>query len=128
MKDVFELTYRYVVPSIRGMLTRELIKRGVLESRAAELLGLSRSAVSRYLNAERGSTIDMVQFKDVLRLIEKLAEDITYNEFDEYEVQEEITRIAAYFMSKKHFCKFHRKIDPKIDAARCRICPSVFRA
>jgi len=126
LKDVFELAYRYVVPSVRSVLTRELIKRGMLERKAAELLGLSCSAVSRYSNAERGSTINVARFKDVLQLIEKLAEDMTHNELDEYEVQEEIARIAAYFMSKKYFCKFHSKIDSKIDIARCKICPTVF--
>ncbi|MBO3757538.1 MAG: transcriptional regulator [Thermoproteota archaeon] len=126
MKDVFELTYRYVIPSIRGLLARELIRKGILESEAAEVLGLSRSAISRYLKAERGSAIRVAQFKDVLQLIEELAEDITYNKLGEYEVQEEINKIASYFMSKKYFCKFHSKIEPKIDTTRCRICPTVF--
>lgn len=126
MKDVFELAYRYVVPSIRSLLVQELIRKGMLEMEAAELLGLSRSAVSRYLKAERGSAIEIAQFEDILQPIRKLAEDITYKKLDEYEIQEEITKVAAYFMSKKYFCKFHKKIDSKIDITKCNICPTVF--
>ncbi|MEM2599699.1 MAG: transcriptional regulator [Thermoproteota archaeon] len=126
MEDVFELTYRYVVPSVRRVLAGKLVEKGMLRRKAAETLGLSRSAVSRYLNSERGMLITITGLKDMMNMIEKLAERITQEKIDEYMVQEEIAKIATYFMSKKYFCTTHKKINPKIDIVRCRICSKVF--
>lgn len=126
MEDVFELTYRYVVPSVRRALAGKLVEKGMFRREAAELLGLSRSAVSRYLNSERGVLIKIAGLEDVMNLVEKLAESIIQGEIDEYRVQEEISKIATYFMSKKYFCRTHKKINPRMDIARCRICSRVF--
>ncbi len=126
MEDVFELTRRYVVPSIRRVLAGKLVEKGMLRKEAAELLGLSRSAVSRYLNSERGVLIKIAGLEDVMSLVEKLAESIIREKIDEYRVQEEIAKIATYFMSKKYFCGTHKKINPKMDIVRCRICLKVF--
>ncbi|MBO3753639.1 MAG: helix-turn-helix domain-containing protein [Candidatus Brockarchaeota archaeon] len=123
---MFELTYRYVVPSVRRALAGKLVEKGMLRREAAELLGLSRSAVSRYLNSERGVLIKIAGLEDVMNLVEKLAENIIQEEMDEYRVQEEIAKIATYFMSKKYFCGTHKKINPTMDIVRCRICSSVF--
>ncbi|MCX8183431.1 MAG: transcriptional regulator [Crenarchaeota archaeon] len=126
MEDVFELTYRYVVPSVRRVLAGKLVEKGMFRKKAAEILGLSRSAVSRYLNSERGTLIKITEFKDVMRLVEKVAESIIQEKINEYKVQEEIAKIATYFMSKKYFCGTHKKINPKVDTVKCRICSKVF--
>ncbi|MEM2087390.1 MAG: helix-turn-helix domain-containing protein [Thermoproteota archaeon] len=126
MEDVFELAYRYVLPSVRRTLADKLVKKGMYEKEAAEILGLSRSAISRYLNSERGVLIKITDFLDVINLIESLAGNIISREFDNYRIQEEIAKIASYFMSKKYFCKMHEKMNPTIDIFKCRICSKVF--
>lgn len=126
MEDVFELAYRYVVPSVRRILAIKLVEKNMYEKEAAEILGLSRSAISRYLNSERGMLVKITDFLDVINLIENLAENIISRKFDSYRIHEEIARIASYFMSKKYFCKTHGKINPTIDIVKCRICPKVF--
>jgi len=126
LEDVFELAYRYVVPSIRNALVRELVKKGIPRNSVASLLDLSRSAVSRYMSEERGVFIQMVRFKDVHNMIEKLADEIIQRRNDEYMVQERISMIAAYFLSRKYFCVEHKKINPKLDAVKCKVCKNVF--
>ena len=126
MEDVFELAYRYVVPSIRNTLVRELVKKGIPRNSVASLLNLSRSAVSRYMSDERGMFIQMARFKDVHNMIEKLADEIIQRRNDEYMVQERISMIAAYFLSRKYFCVEHKKINPKLDAVKCKVCKNVF--
>ncbi len=126
MEDVFELAYRYVVPSIRNALARELVKKGMSRKNTAKLLNLSRSAVSRYLDDERGVFVKTTRFKDVQHMVRKLADDIVRTGMDEYTVQEEVSRIATYFLSRKYFCAKHKEINPNIDIARCRICKNVF--
>lgn len=126
MEDVFELAYRYVVPSVRRILAVKLVEKGMLKKEAAEILGLSRSAVSRYLNSERGMLIKITGFEDMSNLVENLAENIVQRKLDGYKVQEEVAKITAYFMSKKYFCTTHKKMNPRMDIARCVICSNVF--
>lgn len=126
MEDVFELAYRYVVPSVRRILAGKLVEKGMLERDTAEILGLSRSAISRYLNSERGTLIKITDFEGVVNLIENLAENIVQRGLDSYKVQEEVAKITAYFMSEKYFCRTHKKINPGMDIVRCVICPKVF--
>lgn len=126
MEDVFELAYRYVVPSVRNALVRELVKRGASRNSVASLLNMSRSAVSRYMNDERGVFIEVARFKDVLNMVEKLADEIIREQSDEYIVQEKVSMIAAYFLSRKYFCMSHRRINPRINIVKCKVCKNVF--
>jgi len=128
MEDAFELAYRYVVPFVRRALATKLVEKGMLRKEVAEILELSRSAVSRYLNFERGMLIKTNEFKDVMDLIDKLADRIIREKISGYIVQEETARIAAYFMSRKYFCKTHKKMSPGMDIVKCRICERVFNA
>lgn len=126
MKDVFELAARYLVPSVRRHLARKLVKMGMREAEAARMLGLSRSAITRYLRSERGVGIEFSKFGDVTRMIEELAAKVTANELDESKIQEKIMEITSYILSMKYFCAYHKKIDPRINILRCNICPTIF--
>ena len=52
-----EVGVKTVLPSVKAAMAREIVtNRGLNEQQTAELLGLSQSAVSRYINKERGNT------------------------------------------------------------------------
>jgi predicted transcriptional regulator len=54
-------------------MARQIIeKHGLNEQETAKLLGLSQSAVSRYLRKERGNLITLESSKDILILIEQM--------------------------------------------------------
>jgi uncharacterized protein len=54
MKLPCEEALWYVLPQIRADLAREMINTGSTQREAAELLGLTPSAVSQYLHKKRG--------------------------------------------------------------------------
>ena len=54
MKLPCEEALWYVLPQIRADLAREMIRNGSSQKEAAELLGLTPSAVSQYLHKKRG--------------------------------------------------------------------------
>ncbi|MEM4497384.1 MAG: transcriptional regulator [Nitrososphaerota archaeon] len=126
MRDLFELVARYLVPSVRRHLARELVKMGMMEAEAARKLGLSRSAITRYIRSERGAGMKLARFSDVTRMIEDLAAKIFMGELDEDKIHEKIIEITSYILSMKYFCTYHKKLDPRIDASRCNVCPTIF--
>lgn len=59
MKTACEIMVQRVLPAIRAELARSIINdHGKNQQVAAEILGLSRAAVSQYLNDKRGAEVD----------------------------------------------------------------------
>ncbi|MEM4721052.1 MAG: helix-turn-helix domain-containing protein [Candidatus Methanomethylicaceae archaeon] len=55
MKAPCEYISRYFLPTIRSILAKKLVEEyGYTQTAAAKKLGLSQSAMSRYLSMERG--------------------------------------------------------------------------
>lgn len=127
MKDVFEIAYRYVMPSLRRALTEELYRRRLSKKEIANILALSHSLVSRYISNERGYLIELRQFEYVKELISRLADEIVSKNLSIYEINERLIKIAMYVMSKKYLCGFHSRIDPATDPVKCNICPNIFK-
>lgn len=123
MISIFELGYRYVIPSIKRRLTEKLIGMGLTRRGAAGKLGFSVSAISRYLSMERGVFVDVASYSDVDKAIEYLALAIKDDRVDFYDIQIWIHRIALYMLSRRYMCRMHAKLDLNIDPNRCSICP-----
>lgn len=125
--DIFEIGYRYLIPSIKRMLVLELNETGLSQKEIAERMKISRSAVSRYLSMERGVYIDLSEFSDIKDMTKRLADKISQRKLDNYELQREILEIAIYALSHRYVCAFHESLDPEIDPRKCNICPTLFK-
>ena len=59
MKTPCEIMVQKVLPSIRAELARELMmEHNCTQQKVADILGLSRAAVSQYVSEKRGAEID----------------------------------------------------------------------
>lgn len=129
MKSVFELGYRYVYPSLRRELVELLYKFYDIDQVAiAEFLGLSQSAISKYLSMRRGSLISLSKFKDVREDIKVLAKKVINRELDKYGVQAELIRLSLKVLGKGYFCSYHKKLDKEINVGKCKICIILFKS
>ena len=53
-----EVGVKTVLPAVKAIMARQIVeKHGLNEQQTAELLGLSQSAVSRYVGRERGNLL-----------------------------------------------------------------------
>lgn len=57
MEFYCEKAFWKVIPSIRRMLCKSLIKKGANRKEIARILGVSEAAVSQYLKSKRGARI-----------------------------------------------------------------------
>jgi len=124
--SVFELGYRYLLPSINRRLVEKLWELGLMKIEIARKLKLSHSAVSRYLSMQRGYFINLRRFPDVEEMIAKLALTIKEKNLSIYDIQKEILKIALYVLSRKYLCEYHAKISLGIEPDKCNICPTIF--
>ncbi|AEH61692.1 conserved hypothetical protein [Methanosalsum zhilinae DSM 4017] len=97
MKTSCEIMVQKILPAIRVELTRSLIMDyGCNQQRVAEMLGLSRAAVSQYMSEKRGADIGFSEEtqKEISKLASRLMEGISE--------KEKVTGMC-------HVCKFVQK-------------------
>lgn len=127
MSSVFELGYRYLLPSLKRRLAEIMNNElKMSEVEIAKKLKITPSAVSRYLSRERGTTIEVSRFPDIDRELTTLAKDLIAQDLDWLTIETRLLKISLLVMSKKYLCEFHYKLQPVIDPVRCRVCPEVF--
>ncbi|MBN2111133.1 MAG: helix-turn-helix domain-containing protein [Methanosarcinaceae archaeon] len=75
MRTTCEIMVQRVLPAIRAEIARTIIcEHGRSQQEAAEVLGLSRAAVSQYLSEKRGAEIDFSE--DAQKEIRKFAAEL----------------------------------------------------
>ncbi len=74
-----EVEVWYIIPTIRRCLALELVKtHGLTLEKTGEIIGVSKSAVSQYINKKRAEKIKIN--KEMINEIKKSAEKITKKE------------------------------------------------
>jgi hypothetical protein len=116
----------HILPAVRAHIARELIeKHGFSQVSAADKLGLTQSAMSRYLTSDRGSRTQLSV--EVVRSIERIADDLAGRESPSALTVEETCRICLSMRRSGDFCRLHRDLDRGIPDS-CNACIRIFEA
>ncbi len=68
-----EVGVKTVLPAVKAIMARTIVeKHGLNEKQTANLLGLSQSAVSRYVGRERGNLIAIEGTAEIVTLIDQM--------------------------------------------------------
>ncbi|MCS7106334.1 MAG: helix-turn-helix domain-containing protein [Candidatus Aenigmarchaeota archaeon] len=125
MKPFCEVIVSSVLPSIRSLIAKELIKNyNLTQEEAAKLLGLTQAAISQYYRESRGTKVKLLEkSKEVVGMIKKLEEKIVKEGIDSVEMQKEFCKICKEVRKEKIICKLHKGIYPSITSCKkCTIC------
>ena len=122
-----EVGVKTVLPAIRAEMARDLVeKHGMKEQQAAEILGLSQSAISRYTTKNRGNIITIEDVPEVQTLIDQMI-NLLLNEKSHQTI--EILRLfcetCKVIRQKGLMCQFCQTKTPKPSAETCAFCRSI---
>ena len=68
-----EIAVKSVIPAVKALIAKELVeKRGLKQDEAAEILGVSQSAVSKYTRKVRGYVIKVDDIEEIKPLIDEM--------------------------------------------------------
>ncbi len=120
-----EVGIKTVLPAIRALMARAIIeKHGMKEKQVAEILGLSQSAVSRYITKGRGNILPIETIPEVQKLIEKMITLSVYEPHRRMEILKLFCATCEIVRKKGLMCHICRKEMPKKWSESCTFCHS----
>ena len=125
MKPPCEVVARTVLPSIRALIARHLIERhNFTQVDAAKKLGLTQSAMSRYLSAERGRVVEVT--KSIEATVKDIAAGIAEEKLSQENIILKMCGICSTLKTGGALCTLHRRIIPAL-SEKCELCDLIFR-
>jgi predicted transcriptional regulator len=124
---------RYILPTIRAEIARELVKRyGLRRSEASKKMGVTPAAVTQYLEGLRGETASsMVKgSEEATKVVSQIAEDLVRNDASMCEVLDKMCKACRAIRSSGLLCEIHKKMLPALKGWEAcdrpdHFCPSL---
>ena len=123
MKLPCEVAGRTIVPAIRAMIARELIRAyGMRQREAAQLLGITQTAISKYAHNVRGTAVTSRLEEEIRSRIVETATLLAKRVLDGNALAIEICSACTALRSAGLMCDLCKRADPSIEVQRCTIC------
>jgi predicted transcriptional regulator len=99
-----EVVSKSILPSLKSAVVRRLIHEGMSEACAAKAVGVSQSAVSRYLSGERGKMFGALDVAPMDSLLDDLVKTIMAQKPPPEAVLHEMDKLAVVALSNGYVC------------------------
>ena len=120
-----EVGVQTVLPAIKALMARTIIeKHGMKEKQAAEILGLSQSAISRYTTKDRGNIITIENVPEVQTLIDQMINLLLYRAHQKNEILELVCQTCKIIREKGLMCQLCQKKMRETQLEICTFCRS----
>jgi len=121
-----EVGVRTVLPAVKALMARTMLeKHGMKEQQAADILGLSQSAVSRYVNKGRGNLMSIENVPEVQKLIEEMTHFILNEPQKKQEILTLFCVICKTIRRKGLLCTLCKSKMNEAWAESCTFCISI---
>ncbi len=118
-----EVGVKTVLPAVKAVMARSIVeKHGLNEKQTAELLGLSQSAVSRYVGRERGNLLAIENTAEVLTLIDQMVTFLIKEPNNKTEILKLFCQTCKAIREKGLMCPHCQKEMPKDWVEKCFFC------
>ncbi len=118
-----EVGVKTVLPAVKAIMARSIVeKHGLNEKQTAELLGLSQSAVSRYVGRERGNLLTLENSTEVLALIDQMVTSLIKEPNNKAEILNLFCQTCTVIREKGLMCAYCQKEMPTQWAENCLFC------
>jgi uncharacterized protein len=112
-----------VLPAVKAIMARSIVeKHGLNEKQTADLLGLSQSAVSRYVGRERGNIITIEDTNEVVTLIDQMVTQLIRQPDNKSEFLKLFCQTCQTIREKGLMCNHCQKEMSKDWAEKCFFC------
>ena len=122
-----EVGVKTVLPAIKAAMARNIMeKHGMKEQQAAEILGLSQSAISRYTTKDRGSIITIENVPEVQTLIDQMINLLLHGKTSQTnEILGLFCQTCTVIREKGLMCKLCQQKMRETQMEKCDFCCSL---
>ena len=118
-----EIAVKSVVPAIRAAIAKELVeKHGLRQAQAAEILGISQSAVSKYTRHVRGHVIEIDKSEGLQNFKDAMINLLVNERSERAAFLGLFCQICVIVRKNGLMCPFCLKTDSKIRLEGCDFC------
>ncbi len=119
-----EVGVKTVLPAVKANMARNIVtNHGLNEKQTADLLGLSQSAVSRYIGRERGSNLLIIEnTPEVLSLIDQMILSLIKEPDNKRQVLELFCQTCTTIRERGLMCPVCQKDMSPLWAEKCFFC------
>ena len=118
-----EVGVKTVLPAVKAIMARQIVEEhGLNEQQTAELLGLSQSAVSRYVGRERGNLLPIEDSTEILALITQMVTSLIKEPNNKAEILKLFCQTCHAVREKGLMCPNCLKEMPIAWAENCLFC------
>lgn len=123
MKLPCEIAVKSVVPAIRALLARELLEiHGMNQSEAANLIGITQTAISKYVHHVRGRTLSVEGERKVRLRIEETAIALANGNLKAKELPLQICGTCKLIRRQGLMCELCKRANPTLIVEECNLC------
>ncbi len=118
-----EVGVKTILPAVKAVMARSIVaKHGLNEKQTADILGLSQSAVSRYVGRERGNLIEIEGTNEVVTLIDQMVTHLIKRPDNKTEFLKLFCQTCQTIRKKGLMCTHCQKEMPQDWAETCFFC------
>jgi hypothetical protein len=118
-----EIAVKSVIPAVKALIARELVeKHGLKQDEAAEILGISQSAVSKYTQKVRGYVIKVDDLEEIEPLIDEMIGILVSRTHKRGAFLRCFCQTCVLIRKTSLMCQFCQKADKKIRTEECNFC------
>ena len=122
-----EVAVKSVVPAIRCAIAKQLIQTYDLKQKdVASLLGITQTAVSKYIRHVRGRVVKIENVKEVQPLIIEIAASLANGTISRFELVKKVCVVCTIIRQNGLMCELCKRSDPSLDIQHCKFCSSGF--
>ena len=118
-----EVGVKTVLPAVKAVMARSIVtKHGLNEKQTADILGLSQSAVSRYIGRERGNLLEIEGTTEVVILIDQMVTHLIKRPDNKTEFLRLFCQTCQTIREKGLMCNHCQKEMTQDWAEKCFFC------
>jgi len=118
-----EVGVKTILPAVKAIMARTIVeKHGLKEKETAKILGLSQSAVSRYINRGRGNLIEIENSIEVSTLIDQMVTFLVKEPHKKREILELFCQTCKTVRKQGLMCSLCQKEMHKEWSEACAFC------
>ena len=118
-----EIAVKSVIPAIRAHIAKELVQTyRMKQTDVADVLGITQTAVSKYISNVRGQAIQIDHTKEIQSMMNDVASQITSGKISRSELVLKFCSICRAVRRNGLMCKLCEISNRELDVKHCIIC------